>query len=688
MAWVNILDQEEWGWNESSGASNDGEFFTYGGTLSTDPATLILEVYFAGLTYTPGQAVRFIFEDFIDPRTGTLVTPPQIKLVSSVDPEDVSEVIDNADAGPPYTSWSGSPIEIPSSDDYSTYHVKMAEISGAGFESLDIRFKVEVDDLDPYTWQNILDPAQTDYDYTPGTGCTDDGTDFTCEQTLTTEVASQIIEAAWVAGGDATRPLRITILSFGDTRFAAEPAPTLVTYPQIVPDGDTAIDFGGPGEHILTPPSGFTDVTMHMATLDPSEEGVATVVFRIEVGTLVEEAVYDYLGEAEDTVAANGGTLHLGELIGNSESNAAFNAGPSIMQIMVMLDRAVFSHEFDLLRTYLLRDRLAVGADLAKLNLELTKLATSRAAFGSDAEALVILLLSEGVAFSDTPQATYEQLARIIAKLVLTGAASNYAQALVMVLDALVAGDLAEAMRRGDIADTVALNAAVEGRYRLVAMLLDRMLIADLAKGHFTLSALVLDRLVAGADLSHTATVVQILRDSIGFSFTLTIDGGEYIAWVMNTASKGVTRYSNYPFNSFLKVGDTQFAVSSGGVHRLGGDSDNGADINAQIRLGLADLGNRKLKRVPEAYIGMSSKDGGTLLLKVITVDEVSGEKTAYVYQMAHRPALATRENRRKFGAGLKSVDWDFEIANVDGKHFDLASVQFRPVILDRRTRG
>ena len=45
-------------------------------------------------------------------------------------------------------------------------------------------------------------------------------------------------------------------------------------------------------------------------------------------------------------------------------------------------------------------------------------------------------------------------------------------------------------------------------------------------------------------------------------------------------------------------------------------------------------------------------------------------------------------EVERAVQRGLKAVDWDFEIENVDGGDFELSSIEFRPLILDRRTRG
>ncbi len=55
---------------------------------------------------------------------------------------------------------------------------------------------------------------------------------------------------------------------------------------------------------------------------------------------------------------------------------------------------------------------------------------------------------------------------------------------------------------------------------------------------------------------------------------------------------------------------------------------------------------------------------------------------------MANRGAVVNRENRIVFGKGLQSVDWDWVLENVDGADFDIGSIEFRPVILTRRTRG
>jgi len=41
-----------------------------------------------------------------------------------------------------------------------------------------------------------------------------------------------------------------------------------------------------------------------------------------------------------------------------------------------------------------------------------------------------------------------------------------------------------------------------------------------------------------------------------------------------------------------------------------------------------------------------------------------------------------------RLGWGLQAVDWDFELANVNGADFELHSVEFHPTQLSRRIRG
>lgn len=311
---------------------------------------------------------------------------------------------------------------------------------------------------------------------------------------------------------------------------------------------------------------------------------------------------------------------------------------------------------------------------------------TDRAVFGERLGWIVPILLREGIAVGTGVNPDFLQVVRVVARVLASGQASNIADAIAVVSDGIVFLATTGGLTKAEITDTVVLGAAVETIYAYVARALERVLMRSAATGTQIMVAVVREQVLMGASLTHQAELTMVLRDAVGFVATLSFDDGEYIAWVLNVESKGLSSYTNFPHNSFANIGGRWAGATSQGLEWLDGDDDNGEDIHAFIRSGLHAFGTRLNKGMPEAFIGYASD--GTLLLKMVVVDEESGDKHAAIYRLPARGAANIRANRFKVGRGLESVDWAFEIHNVDGAAFDLASVQFRPVILTRRTRG
>lgn len=337
------------------------------------------------------------------------------------------------------------------------------------------------------------------------------------------------------------------------------------------------------------------------------------------------------------------------------------------------------------LPTVLLRDRVALLGERRAL-YEGAAAVGDTVAFGDPVEWVLFAVVEDAAVFEADAEAHFTLLGRAIERIVLAGLASNYAEARGLLVDALVLRALSEAVHHGLVADEVTLSDSVTGLYQLFERIVDAAALGDEATGHFTLTVLVEDAAVFGDALNAELELIARLHDTVGFAMSLAIDNGEYIAWAMNTQSKGLSRYTNYPFNSFGRIGGRYIGCAPDGLHWLEGDSDNGEQINALIRTGLDALGTRKLKRVPEAFIGYSS--GGTLVLKVIWTDEQTGERAAAFYRLPTRPATSKREGRFKIGRGIKAVDFAFQIENVAGADFELDGIEFRPIVLDRRTRG
>lgn len=201
-----------------------------------------------------------------------------------------------------------------------------------------------------------------------------------------------------------------------------------------------------------------------------------------------------------------------------------------------------------------------------------------------------------------------------------------------------------------------------------------------------TLSAMVEDEALAGSEVLTQAELVQHIRSDAAVVLHFQLDDGRYTAWTMNADSRASTRYENYPFNSFMRIGGRHYGMTDTGLCRLGGDTDNGDPVRATIRLGLSNLSSRAVKHVPSVYLGYSAK--GDLLLRAIVTDHLDGRRIAHTYRLHAQGAASTREGRVKLGRGLSAVFYDFEVENLNGADFEIESIEFMPVIVTRRLRG
>jgi len=183
-------------------------------------------------------------------------------------------------------------------------------------------------------------------------------------------------------------------------------------------------------------------------------------------------------------------------------------------------------------------------------------------------------------------------------------------------------------------------------------------------------------------ELGDSAAALQSLSIAIneGFNFVggLRFGDDDYVAYVTNTHTLGMTTYSNFNFNSFAPP----YAAKTDGIYELTGDDDDGTNITAYITTGLDDYGQALLKRIPEVYIGGTLD--GKVLLKVITSQD--GTRTSDWYSLTED--YSTEDTARfQVGRGLRSRYWQWRLENVQGSDFDLDSLELRPLVLSRRLR-
>lgn len=146
--------------------------------------------------------------------------------------------------------------------------------------------------------------------------------------------------------------------------------------------------------------------------------------------------------------------------------------------------------------------------------------------------------------------------------------------------------------------------------------------------------------------------------------------------WAVNLENLGSTRYEGFNFNSFAKIGDSYFGCRADGIYQLDGDTDSGEPIQAMVSFGKQSFGTSALKRISNAYVGVSS--AGRMFLRVIA----EGEAYTYAARSADENLQVQRIDT---GKGLRVNYLEFELYNEDGNDFELASVEFAVLPMSRR---
>lgn len=149
--------------------------------------------------------------------------------------------------------------------------------------------------------------------------------------------------------------------------------------------------------------------------------------------------------------------------------------------------------------------------------------------------------------------------------------------------------------------------------------------------------------------------------------------------WVINTETRDTTTYNNFFFTSMAEVDGKVYTTDGASIYVLGGDTDAGAIIPAEIELPITDFGDSHLKNVNRVYLGMWAD--GKMALKTIT----EGNVERWYELEARREGV--HEYRVPLPKGVKSRYWSFQIGNVMGGDFSLDSVTMLPVVLSRRVR-
>lgn len=139
-------------------------------------------------------------------------------------------------------------------------------------------------------------------------------------------------------------------------------------------------------------------------------------------------------------------------------------------------------------------------------------------------------------------------------------------------------------------------------------------------------------------------------------------------AFVMNTLTKQVSRYQNYPFLHIAKISGSYYGIKENGIYLLSGTIDDTTEVNGTIWTGDIDFGVYNSKNTPYLYIN------GDDTYRV----------TAYVDSVEQPRFTSGFSGRRvKLARGNKGRYWSFKIQGIN----KLQGIEFMPDMLSRRVK-
>lgn len=158
--------------------------------------------------------------------------------------------------------------------------------------------------------------------------------------------------------------------------------------------------------------------------------------------------------------------------------------------------------------------------------------------------------------------------------------------------------------------------------------------------------------------------------------------GSTYQGIVTNVKTRAISEYgAAFAFNSFCVIDNVLYGANDSGLWPIGGQDDNGSDIQVSVKTGVVGLREKTITRILEAYLWWRSY--GDAVLRV-EEDEDENDVTDYDVQDANDKL---HETRKKFAGGHKGEVVSLEFTNVGSSDFDLHEIRLRTTSVPERRR-
>jgi hypothetical protein len=186
------------------------------------------------------------------------------------------------------------------------------------------------------------------------------------------------------------------------------------------------------------------------------------------------------------------------------------------------------------------------------------------------------------------------------------------------------------------------------------------MSLATLVSGTI-FEGLILDPSISAADF-----LSALIESGINLSSATQMPDPSVAQYAFNSLTGAATRYSDFGFTQFTRVGGATYAIKPDGLYRLRTGDDDGLPRSALADFGTMAFGAQQRKNIETMYLGMTTD--GTVYAKLKA--DGGNEKIYHVIQ--REPTMRVRT-----GKGLTAREWSLKLEVVDATRVDLDTVDF-----------
>ena len=185
---------------------------------------------------------------------------------------------------------------------------------------------------------------------------------------------------------------------------------------------------------------------------------------------------------------------------------------------------------------------------------------------------------------------------------------------------------------------------------------------------------------VATSSVALNMTLHALVESTAEAVLYVRVQGEETPVWVVNTGLWAATRFENYPFDSYARIGDRYFAASPDGLFELTGATDAGSPISSSFMLKRDRAQSSQQKRVDRVYVHGTSD-------KKVEVRVVTPQGDVYAYKSEVDLGDEVTVQRVKLGRGLVAQYWQLEVRNVSGGDLEVDQIEVVSLHTTRKIR-